>query len=137
EVGDLEHVSDPKKDTSGTKGDVMVLGTKLGEQDSDRLNTTLAKITFSSRLARSIKRIALESVLTAYVKSTRKIPLALAPPGRSFILQKTGALLSLRVRLNHYLELTDSLPDIFWDSRSELGLGGYYEQVGRALDVNV
>jgi uncharacterized Rmd1/YagE family protein len=27
------------------------------------------------------------------------------------------------------------MPDIFWDSRHELGLGEYYDQVGRALDV--
>lgn len=36
-----------------------------------------------------------------------------------------------------YSELTDSLPDLFWDSRHELGLEGYYEAVGRALDVDV
>ncbi|PTB77386.1 hypothetical protein M440DRAFT_1329888, partial [Trichoderma longibrachiatum ATCC 18648] len=59
------------------------------------------------------------------------------PLSRRFILQKTGELLSLRAKLNHYSELTDNLPDIFWDSRSELGLEGYYDQVGRALDVNV
>jgi uncharacterized Rmd1/YagE family protein len=29
------------------------------------------------------------------------------------------------------------MPDIFWDSRHELGLGEYYDQVGRALDVGV
>ncbi|EFX00802.1 duf155 domain containing protein [Grosmannia clavigera kw1407] len=56
---------------------------------------------------------------------------------QDFILQKTGELLSLRAQLNHYRELTDALPDIFWDARAELGLEGYYEQVGRALDVGV
>lgn len=39
--------------------------------------------------------------------------------------------------MNHYSELTDSLPDLFWDSRHELGLEGYYDQVGKALDVGV
>ncbi|WQF78420.1 hypothetical protein CDEST_03434 [Colletotrichum destructivum] len=142
EVEDLEYVSDPNKETSGMKGDVVVLGTKLEDRDGDRLDTTLAKIAFSSGLARSTKLAVLESALTAYFESTRKIPSLLSkgsglPLGRKFILQKTGELLSLRARLNHYSELTDSLPDIFWDSRSELGLEGYYEQVGRALDVNI
>ncbi|GJC91727.1 yagE family protein [Colletotrichum higginsianum] len=142
EVEDLEYVSDPNKETSGMKGDIVVLGTKLEDRDGDRLDTTLAKIAFSSGLARSTKLAVLESALTAYFESTRKIPSLLSkgsglPLGRKFILQKTGELLSLRARLNHYSELTDSLPDIFWDSRSELGLEGYYEQVGRALDVNV
>ena len=59
------------------------------------------------------------------------------PFTRSFILRKTGELLSIRAQLNLYSELTDSMPDIFWDSRHELGLGEYYDQVGRALDVGV
>jgi uncharacterized Rmd1/YagE family protein len=46
-------------------------------------------------------------------------------------------LLVLRAQLNHYSELTDSLPDLFWDSKHELGLEEYYDQVGRALDVNI
>ncbi|KAF6833978.1 hypothetical protein CMUS01_06339 [Colletotrichum musicola] len=142
EVEDLEYVADPSRETSGLKGDIVVLGTKLEERNGDRLDTTLAKIAFSSGLARSTKLAVLETALTAYFESTRKIPSLLSkgtglPLGRKFILQKTGELLSLRARLNHYSELTDSLPDIFWDSRAELGLEGYYEQVGRALDVNV
>ncbi|EQB47785.1 MIOREX complex component 10 [Colletotrichum gloeosporioides] len=142
EVEDLEYVADSSRETSGMKGDIVVLGTKLEERDGDRLDTTLAKIAFSSGLARSTKLAVLETALTAYFESTRKIPSLLSkgsglPLGRKFILQKTGELLSLRARLNHYSELTDSLPDIFWDSRAELGLEGYYEQVGRALDVNV
>ena len=28
------------------------------------------------------------------------------------------------------------MPDIFWDSPSQLGLADYYDEVGRALDVN-
>lgn len=53
------------------------------------------------------------------------------------MLQKTGQLLEIRAQLNHYSELTDSLPDLFWDSKHELGLEEYYDQVGRALDVNI
>ena len=45
--------------------------------------------------------------------------------------------MSLRAQLNLYSELTDSLPDVLWDSRHELGLEGYYDQVGRALDVGI
>jgi uncharacterized Rmd1/YagE family protein len=59
------------------------------------------------------------------------------PFSRPFILRKTGELLSIRAQLNLYGELTDSLPDLFWDSRHELGLEGYYDLVGKALDVGV
>lgn len=144
EVEDLEFTVDTARETSTLKGDVVVLGTAREHRDGDTLDTTLAKVAFSSGLARSTKLAVLESALTAYFESTRHIPALLSrgrnsgiPLGRSFILRKTGELLSLRARLNHYSELTDSLPDIFWDSRSELGLEGYYDQVGRALDVNV
>lgn len=142
EAEDLEFTTDNARETSTLKGDLVVLGTRREHKDGDTLDTTLAKIAFSSGLARSTKLAVLESALTSYFESTRNIPTILSrgsgiPLGRRFILQKTGELLSLRARLNHYSELTDSLPDIFWDSRSELGLEGYYEQVGRALDVNV
>ncbi|KAJ9148597.1 required for meiotic nuclear division protein 1 like protein [Pleurostoma richardsiae] len=142
EVEDLEFVADPSRDGSSMKGDVVVLGTRREVTHGDRLDTTLAKIAFSSGLARSTKLAVLESSLTDYFESTRRIPALLSrgsrlPLSRRFILQKTGELLGLRAQLNHYSELTDSLPDIFWDQSSELGLEGYYEQVGRALDVNV
>lgn len=142
EVEDLDFVADTSKAESTMKGDMVVLGTRREHKDGDTLDTTLAKIAFSSGLARSTKLAVIESALTSYFESTRNIPALLSqgagvPLGRKFILQKTGELLSLRARLNHYSELTDSLPDIFWDSRSELGLEGYYDQVGRALDVNV
>lgn len=142
EVEDLEFTTDISRETSILKGDVIVLGTRKEHKEGDTLDTTLAKVAFSSGLARSTKLAVLESALTSYFESTRNIPALLSegagvPLGRKFILQKTGELLSLRARLNHYSELTDSLPDIFWDSRSELGLEGYYDQVGRALDVNV
>lgn len=142
EVEDLEFATDPGRDASTLKGDVVVLGTRKEAEDGDRLDTTLAKVAFSSGLSRSTKLAVLETALTTYFESTRSIPALLTsgagvPLSRRFILGKTGELLSLRARLNHYSELTDSLPDIFWDSRSELGLEGYYELVGRALDVNV
>ncbi|OAA50551.1 YagE family protein [Metarhizium rileyi] len=142
EVEDLDFITDIGRAESTMKGDMVVLGTRREHKDGDTLDTTLAKIAFSSGLARSTKLAVLESALTAYFESTRNIPAILSqgsglPLGRKFILQKTGELLSLRARLNHYSELTDSLPDIFWDSKSELGLEGYYDQVGRALDVNV
>ncbi|RFU72539.1 hypothetical protein TARUN_9724 [Trichoderma arundinaceum] len=142
EVEDLEFTTDNGRETSTLKGDVVVLGTRKEHKDGDFLDTTLAKIAFSSGLARSTKLAVLESALTSYFESTRNIPALLSqgagvPLSRKFILQKTGELLSLRAKLNHYSELTDNLPDIFWDSRSELGLEGYYDQVGRALDVNV
>ncbi|KAK7419551.1 hypothetical protein QQZ08_010801 [Neonectria magnoliae] len=142
EFEDLEFTTDTARETSLLKGDVIVLGTRKEHRDGDMLDTTLAKVAFSSGLARSTKLAVLESTLTSYFESTRNIPALLSqgagvPLGRKFILQKTGELLSLRARLNHYSELTDSLPDIFWDSRAELGLEAYYDQVGRALDVNV
>ncbi|KAH6896835.1 hypothetical protein B0T10DRAFT_165710 [Thelonectria olida] len=142
EFEDLEFTTDNSKETSVLKGDMIVLGTRKEHNEGDMLDTTLAKVAFSSGLARSTKLAVLETALDSYFESTRNIPALLSqgagvPLGRKFILQKTGELLSLRARLNHYSELTDALPDIFWDSRSELGLDAYYDQVGRALDVNV
>lgn len=142
EVEDLEFAVDPERDQSAINGDVVVLGTRQEAQDGDRLNTTLAKIAFSSGLARSTKLAVLESSLNSYFDSTRRIPALLSRGSRfalsrRFILQKTGELLSLRAQLNHYNELTDSLPDIFWDSKSELRLETYYDRVGKALDVGV
>ncbi|KZF24721.1 hypothetical protein L228DRAFT_237621 [Xylona heveae TC161] len=123
------------------------LETALAEQEEvlqqrQRVDTTLAKIAFSSGLARSTKLAVLETSLSNYFDSTRLIPTMLSrgsrlPFTRSFILRKTGQLLNVRAQLNLYSELTDSLPDLFWDSRHELGLEGYYDQVGRALDVGV
>jgi uncharacterized Rmd1/YagE family protein len=162
ETEDLDYLEDPSKESSEVVGDTIVLGTKA-EPVSDNppsdessnatdqrheVDTVLAKIAFSSGLARSTKLAVLETLLSAYQHSTREIPDMLAssktfsprrsaPFTRSFILRKTGELLSLRAQLNLYSELTDSMPDIFWDSRHELGLGEYYDQVGRALDVGV
>lgn len=142
EVEDLEYVIDATRESSTMTGDVVVLGTKAEADEGDRLNTTLAKIAFSSGLARSTKLAVLESSLNSYFESTREIPALLSRGSRftlsrRFILQKTGELLNLRAQLNHYNELTDSLPDIFWDSKSELRLETYYDRVGKALDVGV
>lgn len=120
--------------------EVNVAG-KLTPRSRGEVDTTFAKIAFSSGLARSTKLAVLESMLSAYISSTRHIPAVLSrgslPFSRRLILQKTGELLSLRAQLNHYSELTDSLPDLFWDSRHDLGLEGYYDQVGKALDVGI
>ena len=158
EEEDLEYAEDPKRENSSIRGDRIILGIKptkpaetSEDQDSSQefdqaqnrnLDSTLAKIAFSSGLARSTKLAVLESLLSDYFESTRSIPAVLSRGGRmpftrSFISQKTGQLLSIRAQLNLYSELTDSLPDLFWDSRHELGLEGYYDQVGRALDINI
>lgn len=138
-----------QKHRDGTATNEMVFVTADETDQRHEVDTILAKIAFSSGLARSTKLAVLESLLSAYQKSTRQIPTILSkgsqfpiqrskvPFTRSFILRKTGELLSIRAQLNLYSELTDSLPDIFWDSRHELGLGEYYDQVGRALDVSV
>jgi required for meiotic nuclear division protein 1 len=104
----------------------------------------LTKIAFSSGFARSTKLAVLETNLSAYLASTADIPALLSRGSRlpfklsrDFILRKTGQLLLLRAQLNLYSELTDSLPDLFWDSRHELNLENYYDQVGRALDVGI
>ena len=114
------------------------------EDQRPSIDTVLAKIAFSSGFARSTKLAVLESRLHSFVESTRQIPELLSTMmkfrrpkrfSREFMLQKTGELLGLRAQLNLYSELTDSLPDLFWDSRHELGLEGYYDMVGRSLDV--
>ena len=163
EEEDLDYSEDPKKEHSSIKGDRIILGTKPRSSQSSaeneaeaplpadtegfqaqsrNLDTVLTKIAFSSGLARSTKLAVLETLLRDYQESTRTIPSQLSRGGRlpftrSFISKKTGQLLSIRAQLNLYSELTDSLPDLFWDSRHELGLEGYYDQVGRALDTNI
>lgn len=142
EFEDLEYSTEPERDSCAMKGDLVVLGTRRESTTGNKLDTTLAKVAFSSGLARSTKLAVLEGDLATYFEQTRSIPSILSQGSRltlsrTFIHQKTGELLSLSARLNNYSELTDSLPDIFWDSRADLGLEGYYDQVGRALDVNV
>ncbi|KAL8974872.1 MAG: hypothetical protein Q9197_000905 [Variospora fuerteventurae] len=154
EEEDLEYTEDPHRDVSAIKGDTIVLGTKSQsadlspstksstDTDTRNIDTVLTKIAFSSGLARSTKLAVLETLLASYLNSTSSIPRLLSIGGRlpftrPFILQKTGQLLSLRAQLNLYSELTDSLPDLFWDSPHEKGLEGYYDMVGKALDTNV
>ncbi|KAK4032278.1 hypothetical protein C8A01DRAFT_41295 [Parachaetomium inaequale] len=140
EEEDLEFLVDPEQEQSRVSGDVVVLGTRREVEAGDRLETTLAKIAFSSGLARSTKLAVLESSLTRYLESTRHIPERLsqglrAPLSRGMILQKAGELLNLRSQLNHYNDLTDALPDIFWDTEEKLET--YYAKIGKALDVGV
>ncbi|SMQ55095.1 unnamed protein product [Zymoseptoria tritici ST99CH_3D7] len=143
EEEEMEFIEDTSKETSRIIGDTIILGTKRSEphqqtsdveglEDRTEIDTILAKIAFSSALARSTKLAVLENRLSAYFASTQSIPLTLASGKpvrhtRSEILQKTGELLLIRAQLNLYSELTDSLPDLFWDSPHELGLEGYYE----------
>ncbi|KIW02922.1 uncharacterized protein PV09_05968 [Verruconis gallopava] len=183
EKEDLEYLEAPEQERSSIVGDTIILGTKSESLSRQKLfsksnepastdveadeypekDTILAKIAFSSGLARSTKLAVLERLTEAYVVSTRSIPTIMSrgtplpfnrpiflrkiceklgfgsrlPFSRPFILRKTGELLSIRAQLNLYSELTDSLPDLFWDSRHELGLENYYELTGKALDVNV
>ena len=164
EEEDLEYIVDNNREGSSIKGDTILLGTRQKQSLSDSevqkstsnpktdstrpqdeirtIDTILAKTAFSSGLARSTKLAVLETLLNNYFISTKSIPAKLSLGGRipftrKFILQKTGELLSIRAQLNLYSELTDSLPDLFWDSRHELGLESYYDQVGRALDTNI
>ena len=111
------------------------------EQHAHKQNVTLAKIAFSSGLARSTKIAFLESLLDNYFANTQRIPSLLStgsrlPYNRAFMLRKAGELLHVRAQLNT-TELTDKIPDLFWDSRHELGLEGYFDQIGKALDVRV
>ncbi|KAK0335204.1 hypothetical protein LTR57_021715 [Friedmanniomyces endolithicus] len=163
EAEDMEYLEDPSRDVSRIIGDTIILGTKPSNplettpdlpttatpdtttpahppHQRHESDTVLAKIAFSSALARSTKLAVLESRLTSYFATTRNIPTTLSRGtrlrfSRAFILQKTGELLNIRAQLNLYSELTDSLPDLFWDSPHELGLESYYEKAGRALDV--
>ncbi|OQO12495.1 hypothetical protein B0A48_03137 [Cryoendolithus antarcticus] len=148
EVEDFEYLVDAHREHSVIVGDKIVLATKPASGDAtsaiheNPISTTLAKIAYSSALARSTKLAALENSLSHYFSTTRTIPSILSSGSplrfsRSFILRKTGELLSIRAQLNLYSELTDSLPDLFWDSPHELGLESYYEALGRALDVGV
>lgn len=105
-------------------------------------DAVLVKVAFSSGLARSTKLAVLESLLQENNASNKSVVDMLSrggrlPRSRSLILEKTGQLLNIRAQLNLYSELTDSLPDLFWDSRSELELEKYYDHVGRALDINI
>ncbi|ETN45630.1 uncharacterized protein HMPREF1541_09462 [Cyphellophora europaea CBS 101466] len=153
ESEDLDYVEDPNREISSIRGDTIILGTKPHNSNAvedptlsapQSIDSALTKIAFSSGFARSTKLAVLETNLSTYLASTAGIPSLLSKGSRlplrfsrSFILRKTGQLLQLRAQLNLYSELTDSLPDLFWDSRHELNLENYYDQVGRALDVGI
>lgn len=167
EEEDLEFLEDPSKEYSSMRGETIILGTKsrglqIDPESSDssydgkktprepggafdskpinRRDTVLAKIAFSSGLAKSTKLAVLESQLNSYIQTNKSMVDILSrekPLPRMAVLRKTSQLLSIRGQLNLYSELTDSLPDLFWDSQSELGLEGYYDQVGRTLDTNI
>lgn len=153
ETEDLDYIEDANRETSSIRGDTIILGTKPHQStavddsaptSTHSIDTTLTKIAFSSGFARSTTLAVLETNLSTYLASTAGIPSLLSKGSRlplrfsrGFILRKTGQLLQLRAQLNLYSELTDSLPDLFWDSRHELNLENYYDQVGRALDVGI
>lgn len=169
EEEDLEFLEDPTKEYSSIRGETIILGTKSralqtdpeppelsrdgkiaphgseggpDTQQTNRRETVLAKIAFSSGLAKSTKIAVLESQLNHYIQTNKSMVENLARRkrlrmSRMTVLSKTGQLLGIRGQLNLYSELTDSLPDLFWDSQSELGLEGYYDQVGRTLDTNI
>lgn len=105
-------------------------------------DAVLVKVAFSSGLARSTKLAVLETLLQESNASNKSVVEMLSrggrlPRSRSLILEKAGQLLNIRAQLNLYSEITDSLPDLFWDSRSDLELEKYYDHVGRALDINI
>ena len=151
ETEDLDYIEDSHREHSVIRGDTILLGTKPSPaadmyetSEIQTVDTVLTRIAFSSGIARSTKLAVLETSLSTYLSSTQRIPLLLSRGtrlpltiSRRFILRKTGELLLLRAQLNLYSELTDSLPDLFWDSKHELNLENYYDQVGRALDVGV
>ena len=151
EAEDLDYIEDANREHSFIRGDTITIGTRTSpsdavssEGDSPQLQNVLTKIAFSSGFARSTKLAVLETTLSKYLKSTSEIPRLLSQGSRlphrlsrPFILRKTGQLLSLRAQLNLYSELTDDLPDLFWDSTPTLNLENYYDQVGRALDVGI
>ncbi|PHH52891.1 MIOREX complex component 10 [Ceratocystis fimbriata CBS 114723] len=150
EVEDLDFVEDSARENSRLKGDLITLGTKppsapegVADASTAAQNITLAKVAFSSALARSTRLAVLENKMGKYGESTNDFTnLPLDSPSRlrssqRMILQLSKDLLILRARLNHHSELTDPIPDLFWDSRAELGLERYFEQVSEALDISV
>lgn len=153
----LSYLEDSSSDSSEIIGDTIVLGTKTSENGGDatesrssedavgfsnhETDTILAKIAFSSGLARSPKLAVLESQLNDAFDDTRAILSKLSAGGRlpftqKFVIKKIADILSIRAQLNLYTDLTDTVPDMLWESRFELGLERYYDEVGRALDVD-
>lgn len=136
----LEFEIDSSTSTNSMRGDTVVLGTKIDPAfDSNPTDTGRAKIAFSSGLARSTKVAVLETLLNEFLERTMELPMQLERGNlradMPHILKLTGTILRLRSQLNFFSELTDSLPDKFWDQRAELKLDSIYDQVGKALDV--
>ncbi|CAF9911139.1 MAG: hypothetical protein GOMPHAMPRED_007319 [Gomphillus americanus] len=148
EEENLEYIEDPQESKSLVQGETTVLGTKSEHiqavQDQNEHRSTrivLAKLAYSSGLARATKLAVLENLVDEYSQSSRSVlsmlnggPMARLK-SRRWIYQRLGHLLDLRAQLNLYSELADDLPDLFWDTKQELGLENYYHQVGRTLDV--
>lgn len=136
----LEFERDSSTSTNSMRGDTVVLGTKIDSVlDGNPTDTGRAKIAFSSGLARSTKVAVLETLLNEFLERTMELPTQLEKGDlrvdMRHILKLTGTILRLRSQLNFFSELTDSLPDKFWDQRAELKLDSIYDQVGKALDV--
>lgn len=148
----LEFETDPSTAQHSMRGDTVVLGTKIDPSISSTeptADTGRAKIAFSSGLARSTKVAVLETLLEEFLAATERYPDQLAKRtgdrwwarGAASVVtmptvsQRTGEILQLRAQLNFFSELTDDLPDKFWDQRSELNLDTIYDKVGKALDV--
>ena len=152
ETEDLEYIEDDGENRSSMRGERIVLGVKPvagesfeGVATAQKLNgevrTVLAKIAFSSGLATATKISVLENQVDDYAESTRAILSALRGGNRfqlrsrKYIYGTIARLLDLRAQLNLYSELTDDLPDLLWEARSELRMEKYYDQVGRVLDT--
>ncbi|KAH8668860.1 hypothetical protein BX600DRAFT_510920 [Xylariales sp. PMI_506] len=139
EMEDLDFSTDDTRDTSYIRGEEVVLGTRDGDSHEGKLDITMAKIAFSMGLARSTKLAVLENKLDEFLENSRPVARTLAGGAelsqpRQFVLKKTGEILGLRSQLNHYSELTDDLPDIFWDKESRIE--EYYNRISKILDVN-
>ncbi|GAW24582.1 hypothetical protein ANO14919_141710 [Xylariales sp. No.14919] len=138
EMETLEFTPDETRDSSYMKGEVVVLGTRAQDVENNRVDTTLAKVAFSSGLARSPKLAVLETDLE-YLLQESKATLNVLAAGsqsklkRASVMKMTGQLLNLRSQLNHYSDITEELPDMFWESESVLE--EYYNQIGGTLSV--
>ena len=148
ELEDLEYIEDENETRSFMRGEKIVLGVKpvsgasyagiaTGQNLNGEVLTVLAKIAFSSGLARAAKLSVLENKVDAYVKSTRAVLQVLrgtAWKSRKHVYAMIAELLDLRAQLNLWSTLTDDLPDMFWELRSEYRMENYYDQVGKVLD---
>ncbi|KAI1849647.1 hypothetical protein JX266_004596 [Neoarthrinium moseri] len=139
ELEDLQFSVDETRDNCFIRDEEVVLGTRDYATHERKLDVTMAKVAFSMGLARSTKLAVLENKLDEFAENARPIAQTLADgselsQSRQFIVKKTGEILSLRSQLNTYSELTDSLPDIFWDKESKIET--YYNHISRILDVH-